>query len=229
MLSDMIPILYDGPKDAAQTLILAHGAGAAMDSPFMTAFAEGLGARGIAVVRFEFPYMAARRGTGKKRPPDRQPILLQTWCEVIAQVRDSRPDPRLAVGGKSMGGRMASLLLAEDGGLESGHDLCALVCLGYPFHPAGKPDRLRTGHLAELSLPTLIVQGGRDPFGNRHEVEGYDLSKAIHFHWCPDGNHDLSPRKRSGHSTEANWAGAMDAVAAFLRREAALRVDPKPV
>ncbi|MDA1098025.1 MAG: alpha/beta hydrolase [Proteobacteria bacterium] len=212
----MIHILFDGPKQAGLTLVLAHGAGAAMDSPFMTAFAQGLGARGIAVARFEFPYMAARRATGKTRPPDRQPVLLQTWRQVIARLSvpsAARPGPgRLAIGGKSMGGRMASLLAAAG----DGRDLHGLVCLGYPFHPAGKPDRLRTGHLRELSLPSLIVQGERDPLGNRAEAAAYPLSNAIRFHWCPDGNHDLAPRKRSGYNQEDNWAAAMDTVAGFL-------------
>jgi uncharacterized protein len=208
MLSDMIDILFDGPKTAAHTLVLAHGAGAPMDSPFMDTFAAGLGARGIRIARFEFPYMVNRRATGKNRPPDRQPILLQTWRDVIAQLGDHP----IAVGGKSMGGRMASLLAAEP----DAPNISALVCLGYPFHPPGKPDRLRTEHLAALASPTLIVQGERDALGNRDEVEGYTLSKSIYLHWCPDGNHDLTPRKRSGHTQEANWDGAMDAVAGFL-------------
>ena len=217
MLSDMTPVLFDGPKEADLTLILAHGAGAPMDSPFMTAFALGLGLRGITVARFEFPYMVARRGTGKKRPPDRQPILLQSWREVIAQVGVQRATSRLAIGGKSMGGRMASLLAAEAEGREDHQKISALVCLSYPFHPAGKPDRLRTGHLAGLTLPALFVQGERDPLGNRAEVETYPLSEAIRFHWCPDGDHDLTPRKRSGHSQEDNWDRAMDAVSRFLK------------
>ncbi|MBT3535022.1 MAG: alpha/beta fold hydrolase [Rhodospirillaceae bacterium] len=204
----MIDILFDGPKTAAHTLVLAHGAGAPMDSPFMDTFAAGLGARGIRIARFEFPYMVNRRATGKNRPPDRQPILLQTWRDVIAQLGDHP----IAVGGKSMGGRMASLLAAEP----DAPNISALVCLGYPFHPPGKPDRLRTEHLAALASPTLIVQGERDALGNRDEVEGYTLSKSIYLHWCPDGNHDLTPRKRSGHTQEANWDGAMDAVAGFL-------------
>ena len=212
MLSDMIPILFDGPKEAALTLVLAHGAGAAMDSPFMAAFAQGLGARGIAVARFEFPYMAARRTTGKKRPPDRQPILLQTWREVISRLGARPGSERLAIGGKSMGGRMASLLAAEGGN----QDIHALVCLSYPFHPAGKPCHLRTRHLADLSLPSMIVQGERDRLGNRAEVEGYYLSSAIKMHWCQDGDHDLTPRKRSGYSQGGNWDVAMDAVASFL-------------
>lgn len=216
MLSDMIDILFDGPNDAAMTLILAHGAGAPMDSDFMNVFAAGIskrgGDRGIRTARFEFPYMAIRRATGKKRPPDRQPILLQTWREVIAQLSGQR----LAIGGKSMGGRMATLLAAADEPPEFAAQIQAVVCLAYPFHPAGKPDRLRTEHLAGLSTPTLIVQGDRDALGTREEVEGYELSRQIRLHWCPDGNHDLTPRKKSGFTKEDNWNGAMDAVAGFL-------------
>ena len=113
MLSDMIDILFDGPdeKSAKHTLILAHGAGAPMDSGFMNVFAAGIGERGIRVARFEFPYMDGRRVTGKKRPPDRQPKLLETWREVITQIGGSAVN----IGGKSMGGRMATLLaVAED-------------------------------------------------------------------------------------------------------------------
>ncbi|MFP6774063.1 MAG: alpha/beta family hydrolase [Alphaproteobacteria bacterium] len=208
----MIPILFDGPEDAALTLILAHGAGAPMDSDFMNVFAAGIakrgGQHGIRTARFEFPYMAIRRATGKKRPPDRPPILLQAWREVMEQVGHVP----LAIGGKSMGGRMATLLAAEDDAPE----IAALVCLAYPFHPPGKPDRLRTAHLADLATPTLIVQGDRDALGNRDEVAGYTLSKSVRLHWCPDGDHDLTPRKRSGFTQEGNWEGAMDAVAGFL-------------
>ena len=212
MLSDMANFLYDGPEGAEATFVLAHGAGAAMDSPFMTTFAKGLGEQGIKVVRFEFPYMATRRATGNRRPPDRQAILLQSWREVIARLREEGVGERLAIGGKSMGGRMASLLAAEPDAPE----VQALVCLGYPFHPAGKPERLRTEHLADLALPSLFVQGERDKLGSRAEVEGYTLSNAIRFHWCPDGNHDLKPRKRSGFTQDGNWQAAMDAAAVFL-------------
>lgn len=212
MLIDMTDFLFDGPKGADITFILAHGAGAPMDSPFMDAFAQGLGERGIAVARFEFPYMVSRRATGKRRPPDRQPILLQTWREVIARLREDNVDGRLAIGGKSMGGRMASLLAVE----ADAPDIQALVCLGYPFHPAGKPERLRTEHLMDLALPSLFVQGERDTLGNRSEVEGYALSNTIEFHWCPDGDHSLVPRKRSGFTQDGNWSAAMDVTAEFL-------------
>ena len=212
MLSTMTDILFDGPNGAPLTLILAHGAGAPMDSPFMAAFAEGLGARGIRTARFEFPYMAIRRVTGKKRPPDRQPILLQTWRRVIAQVIVQVGGRPLAIGGKSMGGRMATLLAAE----AEAPEIAALVCLSYPFHLAGKPDHPRTDHLAELAPPSLMVQGERDALGNRADVAGYELPDNMQFHWCPDGDHNLTPRKRSGHAQAGNWRGAMDAIAEFL-------------
>jgi hypothetical protein len=213
MLSDMADFLYDGPDRADTTLVLAHGAGAAMDSPFMTTFAEGLGARGLKVVRFEFPYMVTRRATGNRRPPDRQPILLQSWREVIARLREEGISERLAIGGKSMGGRMASLLAAEP----DTPNIQALVCLGYPFHPAGKPERTRTEHLRNLSLPSLFLQGERDKLGSKAEVADYAVADSIQFHWSPDGDHDLVPRKRSGFSQNENWATAMDAVAEFLK------------
>jgi len=226
-------ILFDGPRHSARNsprnslrngargapvdLVLAHGAGAPMDSPFMAHIAEGLGARGLRVARFEFPYMAAHRADGRKRPPDRAPALLASWRAVIAELGgpgDSGGDGPgsgrgLAIGGKSLGGRMASLIAAEDGAR-------AVVCLGYPFHPPGRPEKLRTAHLEALGAPTLIVQGERDPLGRRDEVEGYPLSPAVRIAWCPDGDHSLVPRKASGRTAEQNWDLAVEAVAAFL-------------
>ncbi len=209
-------LLTDGPETAPLTVVLAHGAGAPMDSPFMQAVARGLAARGLRVVRFEFPYMAMRRRTGGKRPPDRQPVLLDTWRRVIAQVAALGGSGGLVIGGKSMGGRMASLVADEAG-------VRGLVCLGYPFHPPGRsghpPGRLkntRTEHLATLKTPTLIVQGERDALGKRDEVAAYDLSPAIRLHWIGDGDHSLDPRKKSGRTTEQNRAEAVDAIAAFV-------------
>ena len=205
--ADPIEFLFDGPRDTDITLALAHGAGAPMDTPFMTAFAKGLAADGIRVARFEFPFMAARRADGRRRPPDRQPKLVEAWQAAIGAL-----GPRgLVIGGKSLGGRIASLV-ADDAGV------MGLVCLGYPFHPVGKPDRLRIDHLERLRTPTLIVQGTRDPFGRRNEVETYPLSETIAFHWAEDGNHDLVPRKASGRSAPENWIEAVGATAEFLRQ-----------
>ncbi len=197
--------LFNGPENARRTIALAHGAGAGMDTPFMNAFADGLATAGWRVARFEFPYMAERRRSGAKRPPDREPILRDTWRQVIAGL--GRKD--LVIGGKSMGGRLASLVADEA-------KVAGLVCLGYPFHPTGKPDQLRVEHLRAIQTPTLIVQGTRDPFGTREEVAGYDLSRAIKVHWIEDGNHDLTPRKASGRNEPQNWAEAVVAVADFL-------------
>ena len=198
--------LFDGPAGAPLTLALAHGAGADMDSPFMAAMTEGLAARRLRVVRFEFPYMAARRADGRRRPPDPQARLLDTWRAAIEVLGPER----LVIGGKSLGGRMASLVADEAG-------VRGLVCLGYPFHPPGRPDKLRTAHLAGLTTPALIVQGTRDPFGMREEVAGYPLSPKIRLAWMEDGNHDLAPRKSSGRTREQNWQNAAEAVAAFVQ------------
>lgn len=198
-------ILVNGAGDASHTLVLAHGAGAMMDSPFMDYFADALAGKDIRVVRFEFPYMQRRRAEGTRRPPDRQPVLLEHWGTVIEHL----DYPRLAIGGKSMGGRMASMIADEVGA-------AGLVCLGYPFHPPGKPEKLRTEHLLDLKTPALFVQGTRDTMGTEAEVPAYGLSSGIAFHWCPDGNHDLAPRKKSGLTKEQNWDAAIAAVAAFL-------------
>lgn len=204
-------LLLDGPADAFTTIILAHGAGAAMDTSFMTFFATGLADRGYRVVRFEFPYMASKRSTGKGKPPDREPVLRSTWLRVIEMVRDesrSRKRSRLVIGGKSMGGRIASLI-ADEAGVDG------LVCLGYPFHPVGKPDKLRVEHLTMIKTPTMIVQGERDPFGGSEEVKGYKLSAAVRIEWIVDGDHSYKPRKSSGRTEEENWEAALTTIETF--------------
>ncbi|GIZ13551.1 alpha/beta family hydrolase [Pseudomonas sp. NCCP-436] len=204
------PWLWDeAPQGVFATLILAHGAGAPMDSSFMQQMAQGLAVRGVRVVRFEFTYMALRRMDGRKRPPNPQAQLLQQWREVYAKVRQQVAGP-LAIGGKSMGGRMASLLADELG-------VSALTCLGYPFHPAGKPDKPRVAHLTGLTTPTLIVQGERDALGGRERVADYVLSPAIELHWLKAADHDLRPLKSSGISHEQHLERAADAIAAFLQ------------
>ncbi|MEQ8228588.1 MAG: dienelactone hydrolase family protein [Rhodospirillales bacterium] len=205
----MTEIIFTGAKSASLTVALAHGAGAPMDSPFMDAFADGLAARDLRCARFEFPYMAQRRDDGKKRPPNPARVLLATWREVIDKIgRDN-----LVIGGKSMGGRMASMVAAE---LEAeGTPVRGVACLGYPFHPPGKPEKLRTEHLESLKTPTLICQGTRDPFGTREEVPAYPLSKKIKLHWLEDGDHGFKPRKASGRTEQQNWDDALDAIKAF--------------
>jgi predicted alpha/beta-hydrolase family hydrolase len=200
------PFLVDGPPAAERTVVLAHGAGAPMDSPFLATVAAGLGARGLRVVRFEFPYMARRRqGGGRKTPPDPAPVLERCFREVIDAVG---APARMVIGGKSLGGRIASQVADAAGVL-------GLLCLGFPFHPPGQPARLRTDHLRGLRTPTLIVQGERDPFGGLEDVPGYELSRAISVAWVPDGEHSLRPRLRSGRTEDDNLRLATELVAAF--------------
>lgn len=180
-------------------LVLAHGAGAPMDSPFMEVLAGALNQQGVACVRFEFPYMVKRREDGKKRPPDRQPALLAAFGEVLRQVREEvGPECKVLVGGKSMGGRMASLLAASQ---TTGID--GVACYGYPFHAPGKPEQWRIDHFPELSCPLLIVQGTRDPFGKASEVEQRGpIDGVTQWQWLNGGNHDFQPLKKQPETWE---------------------------
>lgn len=198
--------LFDGPETAPVRVVLAHGAGAPMDSPFMDRFAAGLAERGLAVARFEFPYMRARRELGARRGPDRQPVLEQAWRAAIAALGGGA---QLVIGGKSLGGRIASYVADEV-------DVRGLLCLGYPFHPPGEPARLRTAHLRDLRTPTLVIQGTRDPFGGRDEVAGYDLSPAIRLLWLEDGDHSWKPRRASGHGEREHLETGIAAAADFV-------------
>jgi uncharacterized protein len=199
--------LVDGREDAPLTLVLAHGAGGPMDSPFMAKLARGVAEAGFRAVRFEFPYMAARRRGEKRGAPDREAVLRAAWHEVIAELGGPA---RLVIGGKSMGGRIASLVADEE-------KVRGLVCLGYPFHPPGQPQKLRTAHLLDLQTPTLVVQGTRDQFGTTEDVAGYTLSKRIRVHWLEGGDHSWKPPKSSGRTEAQNLREGIDAVVAFLR------------
>jgi predicted alpha/beta-hydrolase family hydrolase len=187
--------------------MLAHGAGAPMDSPFMAELAARLAGPDLRIARFEFPYMARRRA-GQRDPPDPPRVLERCWLDAIES--SGTPAERLLIGGKSLGGRIASMVADRAA-------VAGLVCLGYPFHPPRRPEQLRIAHLRELRTPTLIVQGRRDPFGTPEEVEGYDLSAAITVRWLPDGDHSFAPRVRSGRTLADNMAEACAAVAAFVR------------
>ena len=193
-------LLFDGPA-GGPPIALAHGAGVGPQHIAMVTLARELASHGLRVVRFAFPYMAA----GRSRP-DRDDVLLDTWRAVIAALDDPA---RLAISGRSLGGRMASIVADESG-------VRALVCFAYPFHPPGKPETMRTEHLGDLRTPTLIVQGERDPFGNRDEVPGFGLPKRIRIAWITDGDHGYMPRKRSGVTIEENMAAAATAAATFL-------------
>lgn len=202
----MTHFLHDGPGSADTTILLAHGAGAPMDSDWMNDMAKALAARNLRVLRFEFAYMAARRD-GKRQPPTPANRLI---AEYLAAVESAPVIGRLVIGGKSLGGRMASMIADK---LYAKGEIAGLLCLGYPFHPPGNPLKLRTDHLTSLRTRTLICQGERDPFGTSEEVPAYPLSPQIELLWLADGDHGFAPRKSSGFTL----AEHMDAVAKRVR------------
>lgn len=197
--------IVEGPE-SGPLFIFAHGAGAGMEHDFMAAVAKGLVEQGIRVVRFNFPYMIKRAEDGKKRPPDRAPKLLEAYEEVIAHFT-SQP---IVIGGKSMGGRMSSLLAENE--LVAG-----IACLGFPFHPPGKPEKFKGDHLANIEKPTLILQGERDTFGKREEFDDFVLSSQVKVSFLPDGDHSFKPRKSSGHTEAGNIDLALEQLAAFIK------------
>ncbi|MDH5922393.1 alpha/beta fold hydrolase [Vibrio splendidus] len=201
----MSNIIIDG-EDNPVTFVFAHGAGAGMDHEFMQSVAKGLAFKGIRVIRFNFPYMIKRAEDGKRRPPDRAPKLLDAYQEIIEQVDADK----LVIGGKSMGGRMASHLSEVD-------KVAAMACLGFPFHPPGKPEKYKGEHLAELAKPCLILQGERDTFGKREEFADFDLSDSIRVEFIPDGDHSFKPRKSSGYTEQQNIALTVEKLSAFIK------------
>lgn len=205
--------LFDGPADAHVTLLLAHGAGAAMDSAGMNAPTTAIVAKGIRVVRFEFAYMAGRR-RGERRPPPKAELVVSEYVQALADLPATTG--ALFIGGKSMGGRVATMAadkLYTDGRIKG------VVCLGYPFHPPERPEQLRTAHLLSLQTPTLICQGTRDEFGTKDEVGGYRLSDAVEVFWLEDGDHDLRPRKTiSGFSYAEHLSAVAEKIAQWTDR-----------
>lgn len=207
----MTAFLFDGPQDGP-VLLLTHGSGAPMDTPFMTHFAQEAAKNGVGVARFEFEFMAQRRTTGKKRPPPKAEKLMPEFLGALDQLRQQRPGS-IFIGGKSLGARVATMIGQET---FSARKIKGVVCLGYPFHPPGKPDALRTAHFENYRCPSLICQGENDPFGKRVEIETYSLPDTIQFCWAPFGNHDLRPPKKSGLTAENNIEKAALAVAGFI-------------
>ncbi|MHA2940269.1 alpha/beta family hydrolase [Vibrio sp. RC27] len=188
------------------TFIFAHGAGAGLDHPFMEAIASQLAQSNILVIRFNFPYMVRQKEENKRRPPDRAPKLLEAFESVINEFAVDGP---VVIGGKSMGGRMASLL-------EEHNRVAGIACLGFPFHPPGKPERFKGEHLSQLTKPCLILQGERDTFGPRVEVEEMNLSSSITVEYISDGDHSFKPRKKSGLTEEENLSHAAKKLSHFI-------------
>ncbi len=172
-----VPVAWHHPAKGKTYLVLAHGAGGTMDTPSLVRYAEGLAAEGIGAARFNFPYSEA-----KKKSPDRAAVLEASWRAVAEHV--ARRADTLLLGGRSMGGRYASHLVAE------GFDTAGLVFLSYPLHPPGKPDRLRDEHLYGITVPMLFLQGTKDPFSTPELLEGVVAKlKDATLHPIEGGNH----------------------------------------
>ena len=201
-------ISIDQADQPIATFVFAHGAGAGKDSEFMHDVATMLAKHRIQVVRFNFPYMQKAVELGKKRPPDRGPVLEQAFLDVIAQQETNLP---LFIGGKSMGGRIATLILTQSTALGA-------MCFGYPFHPPGKPEKLRTEHLMDINKPVLVLQGQRDTFGNQQEVTQYPLSTSVDVQFFDDGDHSLKPRKASGLTQQQHIQSAVEQCIGFITR-----------
>ncbi|WP_420546912.1 alpha/beta fold hydrolase [Curvivirga sp.] len=204
------------------TFLFAHGAGAPMDSDYMEKVANLLAEEGLRVVRFEFPYMRQRREDGKKRPPNRENICLKTWQQAIEDWHDRG---NIFIAGKSMGGRMASILASKNNELQL--PIKAVFCLGYPFHAPGKTDKWKTDHFVDITLPTLILQGDRDPFGKSEEISqlqvdnphwpNRDKTGSISITWVPDGDHNFKPRVKSGHTHDENLSSVAKKISTYIR------------
>ncbi|ABM02396.1 hydrolase with alpha/beta-hydrolase fold [Psychromonas ingrahamii 37] len=199
-------LIYNGPTQGP-LFVFAHGAGAPANADFMEKIAVGLALRGIRVARFNFAYMQQRIDNGTRRPPERAEKLVVQFGQLIAKLNQP-----MVIGGKSMGGRIASLLAAE----LADDKVKGIVCLGYPFHPVGKPETLRTAHLPSIQQKMLIIQGERDKLGTREEVQSYGLPKEIQWLWLEDGDHDLKPRVKSGFTHQAHLQKALDKMALFI-------------
>jgi uncharacterized protein len=215
-VTDAPELLWDGDAAAAATVLLAHGAGADCRSEFLAQVAAGLCAHGVRVARFDFDYMALRR-TGVRRGPDPQLQLLA--CMRRAAAATAVPPAQLVLAGKSMGGRMATMLADELG-------VAGVVVFGYPFHAPKKPEQVRTVHLRNLRTPCLILQGERDPLGSRDDIAGYQLAASIDVQLFADGDHSLVPRVRSGYGRQQHLRRAIELAAAFAQRVAGGHAPP---
>ena len=198
---------YPAEGAAGALFVFAHGAGAGQHHPFMAGVSKALAARGIDVVTFDFPYKRLQ-----KSAPDRPPILEQSFREVVAAARRWSKAARLFIGGKSMGGRIATHLAAQ--GVDS---LAGVICFGYPLHPPGKPEQLRVAHLPSITVPVLVIQGERDPFGTPAELKLHlaSINADVKLHVIERGDHSLAVRGRSPAETQSELA---DLAAAFIGR-----------
>jgi len=194
MAREPFEILKPQPSDTGTAIILAHGAGQGMQSPFMTYFHSELAKRGFLSVKFNFDYMDAKR-----RVPDPQPKLQSRYRSVVESVMTEVKPQRLIIGGKSMGGRVASYIAGDTLGVSG------LVFLGYPLHPPGKTDQLRDQHLYALKLPMLFISGTKDTFARRDLLENVvqKIGSNAKLVWVQGGDHSLKRKRNDQDSLQA--------------------------
>ena len=212
LVQGMGPLTVHGDARLGR-LLFAHGAGAGQQSPFMRQFVTSLAARGVQVLCIDFPYMQQMQETGKRRPPPPVAQTLAQFAEWYLLLTALLGGP-LWVGGKSMGGRVATLLASEQPYKQT---VPGVVVAGYPFHPTKAPDKLRLDHWPKIACPMLILQGERDPFGTREEVAGYRLPQNAQLAWLKEGDHDFKPRRLSGLTQTVLIDEATQVAASFVR------------
>lgn len=211
---EVTAVHYRAATPARAALVLAHGAGTNQRHRSMIGLATGIAARGVDVVTFNFLFTEQGR-----RAPDRAPVLEQTWTAVVGAIAAELPaDRRLVVGGKSMGGRIASMVVAHPPAGGAWTRVSGLVLLGYPLHPPGKPTQLRTAHLPAIQVPVLLVHGTRDAFGPREEIEPVfqALPTRVDFHFIERGDHSFSVPKSAGVTEAAVLDAVTDHVAGWI-------------
>ncbi|NRB40574.1 MAG: alpha/beta fold hydrolase [Pseudomonadales bacterium] len=209
----MTDFLVNGPENTSHSFVFAHGAGAGMDHEFMQTVTRQLVEKGIRVIRFEFPYMQKRREQGTKTPPNRQPQLIEAYAQAL---HDAPLTGKVIIGGKSMGGRIASLLAAD---LPEDISIDALICLGFPFYAPKKqrePAFSRGEHLHHMQTPTLILQGERDHFGKAHELDDMPFADPVSYTFLDDGDHSFKPRVKSGFTLAQNIEKTVNLMAEFI-------------
>jgi uncharacterized protein len=202
-----------GPLDGRPLVILAHGAGAPMTHPFMEGASAGLVDRGFTVARFNFPYMERAAREERRLPPDRAPVLLDTWRAMLDRARRWKGAGPVVMGGKSMGARMASMLLAEGRAPEA----VGVFYLGYPLHPPGKPEKLRDAHLPDVPVPQLFVSGTKDSLSDLALLRPVlsRLGGRARLVTVEKGDHSLARSRKDPMAGSEEW---LDEVAAFIRR-----------
>lgn len=211
-----------GPATAL--LVFAHGAGAGMDHEFIVKMSALITQQNIHVLCFNFPYMDKRKVDGKRRPPDRMPKLLASYHQLLKETAlkiAAEEQLPIFVGGKSIGARVAATLFSEDNESASveSHLLEAvkgIICLGYPFHPPKKTEKLRLAPLQSNNRPVCVLQGVRDSLGAKDEIKTYALNKSVQVQYFEDGDHDLKPRVKSGYTQDQHMKNAAIEIRSFI-------------